>query len=237
MQRILITAFVLLAASCGGDTDSTTTTTPTSSEATSTTALSDASTTTVVAEATTSSTAAPTTSATTAPTVTTTTVADGDPAIRIDEVVFAGEPYLIIANRGTGRGSTAGHWICQFPSYYELPAVDLQPGERLAVPLGEGEAPQLVGIVATVDVTTPLGSIASHDGEIGLYSSNAFNSAEAIVDYVEWGFPDHARAEVAIAAQIWTQNGYVEVPAEMLAIVAQAFPTTGPEDWFAEIGG
>ncbi|MCP3973738.1 MAG: hypothetical protein GY720_04515 [bacterium] len=233
MYRLLITALVLLAASCGGNTD-TTTTPPTSSEATSTSAASDASTTTAVTESTTSSTAEPTTSATT---VTTTTLAEGDPAIRIDEVVFAGEPYLIIANRGTGGGSTAGHWICQFPSYYELPAVNLQPGERLAIPLGEGEVPQLAGVVASVDVTTPLGSVTGHDGEIGLYRSNVFNSADAIVDYVEWGFPGHARSEVAIAAQIWTQNGYVEVPAEMLAIVAQTFPTVGPQDWFAEIGG
>ncbi len=236
MRRLLIIAFVLLAAACSSDADPTTTqpaATATEAATTSTVAVA-APTTGSADESTTTSTEPPPTSATT---LTTTTLADGEPAIRIDEVVFAGDPYLIITNRGTGAGSTAGHWICQFPSYYELPAIELQPGERLSVPLGDGEAPQLVGVVATVEVKRPLGTVTGHDGELGLYTSNAFNSADAIVDYVEWGFPGHARAEVAIAAQIWTQNGYVEVPAEILAIVAQAFPTAGPQDWFAEIGG
>lgn len=236
MYRLLMIVFVLLATACGGgDGDESTTTLPATTEAATTSTASAAPpTTNVTDESTATSTEAPPTSATA---ITTTTLADGDPAIRIDEIVFAGDPYLILTNRGIGAGSTDGLWICQFPSYYELPAFDLQPGERFAVPLGDGEVPQLVGVVATVDVKRPLGTVTGHDGEVGLYSSNSFNSADAIVDYVEWGFPGHARAEVAIAAQIWTKNGYVEVPPEILAIVAQAFPTTGPQDWFAEIGG
>ncbi len=232
MYRRFLIALTLLLVGCGGATaPPTTVPAPTTSE------LGGTSSTTVdtVAEATTSTTSGlePTTRAP-APT---TTPTGGAAAIQIDEIVFAGGPYLIISNRGTGVGSTSGHWICQFPSYYELPAVDLQPGEKLAVPLGTDPVPELAGVVATVDVSEPLGVISPRDGEMGLYSANMFSSPEAIEDYVEWGTTGHARSSVAVAAGIWQDGGFVEVPAAALAIVSQAFPTVGPDDWFAEIGG
>jgi hypothetical protein len=144
---------------------------------------------------------------------------------------------MVISNRGPGASSTAGHWICQFPSYYELPAVDLQPGEKVAIQLGADPVPELAGVIATVDVSTPIGRISPADGELGLYLGNTFNSADTIVDYVEWGTTGHARSSVAVAAGIWIDGGFIEVPTEALAIVAQVFPSVGPADWFAEIGG
>lgn len=233
MRKTLI-CLAVVAVACGGDSGGDTTAATTTPPATTTQQTSAAPTTEGSASPTT--TAAPGTT-TTAPEPPTTTVAGAQPAIRIDEIVFAGEPYLLIANRGDGAGSTAGHFICRFPDYFPLPAVELQPGERLAVPLGEGEVPDLVGVVETVAVTSPLGPISSRDGELGLYSTNQFSSSEAIVDYVEWGSSGHARSDVAVGAGIWTAGGFVAVPDEILAIVAQAFPTQGPDDWFAEIGG
>lgn len=144
---------------------------------------------------------------------------------------------MIIANRGDGAGSTEGYFLCRFPNYYELPAVELLPGEKLAIPLGTEDIPELIGVVAVADVRNPLGPISARDDELGLYSSSQFGSDDAIVDYVEWGSTGHTRSNVAIAAGIWVVDGFVEVPDEVLAIVAQAFPTLGPDDWFAEIGG
>ncbi|NND01614.1 MAG: hypothetical protein HKN91_02405 [Acidimicrobiia bacterium] len=233
MRKTLALVVLLFAASCSSATESTTT------AAVSTTDTTTSSTTSTAPQTSTTTSDAPTTSvaATTSAAPTTTVVTGGIPAIRLDEIVFAGDPYLIITNRGDGAGSTEGHFICRFPDYYELPAVALQPGERLAVPLGEGEVPELVGVVATADVRSPLGPISATDGELGLYSRNEFNSDDAILDYVEWGSSGHARSGVAAAAGIWVTGGFVEVPAELLAIVAQAFPTDSPEDWLAEIGG
>lgn len=233
MRKTLL-CLVLVAAACGGSSGADTTAAP------ATTTAAPASTTTAAPVP--STTAAPptTTAATTTSTVAaTTTPPPGGalPALRIEQIVFAGEPYLLIANRGDGVGSTEGYFICRFPDYFGLPTFELQPGERLAVPLGEGEVPDLVGVVATVAVTAPLGPISSADGELGLYSTNQFNSADAIVDYVEWGSPGHARSGVAVEAGVWTTGGFVAVPDEILAIVAQGFPTLGPDDWFAEIGG
>ncbi len=235
MHRRLLVALAVLVAGCNGASSPSTTdqaTTITEATSPSTTAADTA------AEATTSTIAPPesTTEATTT-TTTTTTLPGGEASIGIDEIVFAGGPYVVISNRGPGIGSTAGHWICQFPSYYQLPDVELKPGEKIAVQLGIDPVPELTGVIATVDVTSPIGDITTADGELGLYSSNTFNSADAIVDYVEWGTSDHARSSVAVAAGIWENGGFIEVPAEALAIAAQAFPSLGPADWFAEIGG
>lgn len=233
MRRTLVFLFVLMATACSSVTDATTTSAPTvttTPPATTAGATSTAAATTTAAPTT-------TTAATTTAEPTTTVTAGGMPAIRLDEIVFVGDPYLIITNRGNGVGSTEGHFICRFPDYYELPAAELQPGERLAVPLGDGDVPDLIGVVATADVRSPLGLMSAMDGELGLYSRNEFNSDDAIVDYVEWGSSGHARSGVAAAAGIWVVGGFVEVPSELLAIVAQAFPTNSPEDWLAEIGG
>lgn len=235
MRKMLLAILLTATAACSSPTASTTSaaasTAAPATTATTTSAPDPSTTTATTADSTT--TASPSTTDQT----TTTLITGGIPAIRIEEIVFAGEPYLIIANRGDGAGSTEGHFICRFPDYYELPAVTLLPGERLAVPLGEGDVPELIGVVATADVRSPLGEISAADGEMGLYSRNEFNSDDAILDYVEWGSPGHARSGVAIAAGIWVVDGFVEVPAELLAIVAQAFPTERPEDWLAEIGG
>jgi len=239
MRRIAWLLLALTAAACSVDPSPVTPESATTPSVTvrQTTTSTAASTTTSISPA--SSTAVTTTTATTAttPPASTTTGAPGAAAIRIDEVVFAGDPYLVLANRGGGPGSTAGYWICRFPNYYGLPDIQLEPGERLAVPLGTGDVPDLVGVVATVDVELPLGTVSRMDGELGLYAWNEFNSPEAILDYVEWGSAGHARSAVAVAAGIWVDGGFVEVPAEVLALVAQSFPTTSPDDWFAEIGG
>lgn len=233
MRKALALVFVLVAAACSSTAESTTTAGPSTSAA----ATSSTTTTAPVTSTTTSFAPETTATSTTTASPATTLVVGGTPAIRLDEIVFAGDPYLIIANRGDGAGSTEGHFICRFPDYYELPPITLQPGERLAVPLGDGEAPELIGVVATADVRSPLGLMSATDGELGLYSRNEFNSEDAILDYVEWGSSGHARSGVATAAGIWVADGFVAVPSELLAIVAQAFPTVSPEDWLAEIGG
>ena len=233
MSRRSLIMLALLLAGCGDATTPTSTIPSTPS----TTVAEPSSTTTQDAEQGATSTITAPESTTQAPASTSTSPPGGASALRIDEIVFAGGPYVIISNLGTGPGSTAGYWICQFPSYYALPAVDLLPGEKLAVPLGVDPVPDLIGVVAIADVSLPIGEVTTRDGELGLYSDNTFNSSDAIVDYVEWGMTGHARSDVAVEAGIWETGGFVEVPDETLAVVAEAFPTLGPDDWFAEIGG
>lgn len=233
----LIAAIALAACSDNGGVPTTTTTTIGPSETTSRPTTSAGDTTTTTTPTATTQPTATTTSTSLAATTTTTTLPPGQAMILVDEIVFAEAPYLLVSNRGGSVGSTAGMFLCQFPSYFELPAFDLAPGERIAVPLGDGEIPDLIGVIAKVEASNPIGAVSRLDGEVGLYSRSEFSSADAIINYVEWGSTAHPRSPVAVEAGVWVTGGFVEVPAEVLAIVAQVVPTTGPDDWFAEIGG
>lgn len=88
----------------------------------------------------------------------------------------------VIANTGDEPYDMVGHWICNRPSYAEIGDRTLQPGE-------------------TADVS--LGGFSADGGEVAIYSSSDFGSAEDIVTYVDWG-AGGGRQGVAEAAGIWT---------------------------------
>ncbi len=188
---------------------------------------------------------APTTGAPTSTTlVPSTTVAPdtevaqtGEPDFAIAQLVFGEAPYAAIRNTGSGAGSTAGLWLCQFPGYWALPDTTLEPGELLAVALGDTAVPDLIGVAATADAEGALGVVAPAGGELGLYSDARFTDPAAIIDYVEWGVAGHERSDIAVGAGIWVEGGFVEMPAEALGLIAGGFPTTGPDGWVAEVGG
>ena len=237
MARIisLLTVLAVLIAACGGSDDAATTTTTTVAAATSTTA--QAETTSTTAPSTTTTTAAPATT-TTEPAETTTTIATptGPAEFAIMEVFFGANPYLTIANIGLGSGKLGGFWLCQRPSYYEIPPVRLEPGEVVAIALG-GDVPDLIGITAVFDAGRELGRVVRADGELGLYTAPAFGDKDAIVDYVEWGSSGHGRSAVAVAAGIWVEDGFVPVPPEAQSIAVLSPPATGPDQWSALVGG
>ncbi len=167
----------------------------------------------------------------------TVTPESGEPAFAIAQLVFGEAPYAAIRNVGTGAGSTAGLWLCQFPGYWALPDATLEPGEILAVALGDIAVPDLIGVAASADARGALGVVAPAGGELGLYTNAEFSDPDAMIDYVEWGTPGHERSDVAVAAGIWVEGGFVEVPAETLGLIAGGFPTTNPDGWAAEVGG
>lgn len=238
MARIigLLTVLALLAAACSvGDDGVVTTTTTTVATATSTTALPE--TTTTASPSTTTTTTAPTTTAAEAEETTTTIETPTGPAeFAIMEVFFGANPYLTIANIGLGSGNLGSFWLCQRPSYYEIPPVRLEPGEVVAIALG-GAVPDLIGIAAVFDAGRDLGRVVRADGELGLYRAPTFGDKDAIVDYVEWGSSGHGRSAVAVAAGIWVEDGFVPVPPEAQSIAVLSPPANGPDQWSALVGG
>ncbi len=193
MKRIaLLVALVLVVAACGDDDAADTTTTQAST-------------------------------ATTAADVTDTTEAMTEDEMTEDEMtesmspegtifeitsVSFGAPMVVITNVGTETGSLGGHWVCQRPSYQELPAIDIGPGESVAISLGGDVFLPPPGTL-TIEAQLNLGSITASSGEIGLYSSNSFGSADAIVSYVEWGNSGHGRSSTAVEAGAWDDGGFV----------------------------
>lgn len=235
MARIIsiLTVLALLIAACGGNDDASTTTT-TVAAATSTTAQVETTTTTPPS---TTTTAAPATTTTESAETTTTIAPPTGPAeFAIMEVFFGANAYLTIANIGLGSGKLGGFWLCQRPSYYEIPPVRLEPGEVVAIALG-GDVPDQIGIAAVFDAGRELGRVVRRDGEVGLYKAPAFGDKDAIVDYVEWGSSGHGRSAVAVAAGIWVEDGFVPVPPEAQSIAVLSPPATGPDQWSALVGG
>ncbi len=204
MKRIaLLMALVLVVAACGDDEAGDTTTTQAATA-----------TTTTAATVTTSD--EDVTEDTMAEDMTEDTMAEEDMTeemtvegaiFEITSVTF-GAPMVVITNVGTEAGNLGGHWICQRPSYQELPAIDVGPGESVAISLGGSVFLPPPGTL-TIEGQFNIGGISASSGEIGLYSTNSFGSADAIVSYVEWGDTGHGRSGTAVEAGVWDDGGFV----------------------------
>ena len=111
--------------------------------------------------------------------------------VSINEI-FAGGSFEL-QNTGTETIDISSYYICTFPTYTQLSDLTVECG---SLTLNPDE---------TV-VISDFSSFMSNDGELGLYATNNFGSAEAIVAYVEWGSSAHQRASVAIEAGLWTAD-------------------------------
>lgn len=138
----------------------------------------------------------------------------GDAEFAITEVVFGDTASITIANVGDGSGSLAGHFFCQRPSYDELPATELGPGESVTLVAGEDFS---------------IGSLSAGGGEIGLYTSSNFSNSEDIVAYVEWGSDGHGRSDVAASAGIW--SGFVATDDSTSSMTTNTDPATEAGHW------
>lgn len=224
MRRFaLLLALMLVIAACGDDDD---TTAGTTSVAPDTSAAADTTTTTA---ASTTSTAETTT--TVAETTTTAAAAPSGAHFVISSVTF-GAPMLVITNIGDASGNLAGHWLCQRPFYQEIPAVDVGPGESVAISLGGDVFLPPPGAI-TVEQAMNIGGMNRADGEIGLYSSNAFGSSSDIVSYVEWGSAGHGRSGTAVQAGIWEDGAFVATTGETALIQLDSFDDLSPAGWSA----
>ncbi len=225
MKRIaLLLAFVLVAAACGDDDAGG----PTTTTAATATSQAPAETTTTAAAETTTTTAAETTT-TAAPT---TTAAEAhEVGLAITSLGFESD-MVVITNFGSETIDLSGYWLCQRPSYAAIPSVELAPGEFLSINLGSDVFLPIPGS-KTIEGSLNVGGLNPTSGELALYSSNSFGSAEAIVSYVEWGTAGHGRSSFAVQAGIWPEGGFVPTEADTVSIFATEQPPLGPDDYDA----
>ncbi len=87
-----------------------------------------------------------------------------------------------LTNAGTEQYDLAGHWLCNRPSYAELPDQVLEPGETLEVGIG---------------------GFSADGSEVAIYTSSTFSATDDIVTYVAWG-AGGGRQSVAEDAGIWS---------------------------------
>ncbi len=221
MKRIaLLLAFVLVVATCGDDDAGDTTTT-------------QAATATTTAAATETTSAEDMTEETMAEDMTEETMSDDmamEGAIFEITSVSFGAPMVVITNVGTETGNLGGHWICQRPGYQEVPAIDVGPGESVAISLGGNVFLPPPGTL-TIEGQLNIGGISAPSGEIGLYSSNAFGSADAMVSYVEWGNTGHGRSGTAVEAGLWDDGGFVATTDETAVIQQDTIFSMSSTGW------
>lgn len=140
------------------------------------------------------------------------TTADGDATFAITEVDFP-DGTVTITNVGEVPGNLDGHAICQRPNYFTFGDILLNPGESYLFDAGS------------------IGSIAPDNGEIALYSTADFGSADAILSYLEWGESGHGRSSVAVAAGIWPEGGFVETTTNISVLTTMGEIAIDPDEW------
>lgn len=136
---------------------------------------------------------------------------DAAPSVRLAIVgVDPGNGTVTLRNLGDEDVSLSGLWVCNRPSYTELPAETIAAGGELEVDV------RAIGIAPT-------------GGEVALYRGNSFSSADAILDYVTWGGGDAGRRSVAVEAGIWPDGG--SVANDGAAFAATVDDPQGPDDY------
>ncbi len=111
------------------------------------------------------------------------------------EVEYLGDRVELF-NAGNAAASLADYFLCLGPGTYA------QIGNLET----EGDVTLEPGAYLTVFYEMP-----QQEGGLALYSSNQFTSAEAIVDFVQWGAGESARENVAVEAGIWTAGEFITV--------------------------
>ena len=119
----------------------------------------------------------------------------GAPSFVISEVEYLGNRVELF-NAGDAAGSVADFFLCLGPGTYA------QIGDLET----EGDVNMEPGAYLTVSYDMP-----REDGGLALYESNQFTSAEAIVDFVQWGAGNSARENVAVEAGIWSAGDFINV--------------------------
>lgn len=137
--------------------------------------------------------------------------------LTISEVDNSGR--IEIYNGGTDTVDLSGYWLCNRPAYQQLSTLAIECGE---LDLAPGE----------VVVVTGFTGFNGEDAELGLYSTNEFGSAEALVSYLEWGSAGHGRAPVAIEAGLWEAGLFFPAPPEGTSL--QNLPGAEATDWVTQ---
>jgi hypothetical protein len=187
-------ALSLLAAACGGANDSSVEETPTTTEGAASVAT--LASTTTSAPATTSLTSATTTSSTVE---TDSDASDAASPLVIVTIDFAAG-FILIRNDGDEDYDLGGHWICNRPTYSQLPDEVLAPGD-------------------VVEIEASTVGLSAGSGELALYTSRDFSNADEILRYVQWGTDSHGRAATAVAGSVWQKGDFVDNQGGNLASV------------------
>ncbi|SER04512.1 Por secretion system C-terminal sorting domain-containing protein [Neolewinella agarilytica] len=117
--------------------------------------------------------------------------------VTINEVAPDGRIELF---NGTDQAiDVSSFWLCNRPAYQLISAMTVECGELLIQP-------------GDVTVISGFSGFDAADAELGLYTTNSFGSATALISYLEWGSAGHGRASVAVEAGLWMEDFFLTPP-------------------------
>jgi len=119
----------------------------------------------------------------------------GQASVVLNEVQYLGNGVEIF-NNGDLPVDLSDYWLCLGPGQYSRIGALTTVGN---VTLGTGE-------YLSISYEMP-----ESEGGLGLYSTNDFTNADAMVDFVQWGASGAARENVAVDANLWTAGEFVAV--------------------------
>ncbi|MFP2995772.1 spondin domain-containing protein [Spongiivirga sp. MCCC 1A20706] len=119
----------------------------------------------------------------------------GQASVVLNEVQYLGDNVEIF-NNGEIAVDLSDYWLCLGPNQYA------QIGDLTTT----GNVNLGVGEYLNISYEMP-----EAEGGLGLYSTNAFTNADAMVDFVQWGASGAARENVAVDANLWTAGEFVPV--------------------------
>ncbi|GAA4278469.1 spondin domain-containing protein [Aquimarina mytili] len=142
-------------------------------------------------------------------------------SVVLNEVQYGNKNLVELYNNGNTPIDLSTYWLCLGPSTYvqigtltpESGTIELNPGEFLVLPY----------------------DMPDNEGGLGLYSTNEFTNAEAIVDFVQWGATGSAREDVAVAAGIWTAGEFVSTVALDSFSIEYDGEGDAASDWSEEV--
>ena len=119
--------------------------------------------------------------------------------VRINEVHDA-DQWVELINTGDEAVDVSELWLCVRPAYSQVTSLSVLSGNT-TIPAGG-------------DLVVEWSAIQTGTGEVGLYETDAFESANAMLDYIQYGAAGQGRASVAVSAGLWEEDTYVTAPAE-----------------------
>jgi len=130
------------------------------------------------------------------------------------------ESFIEIRNGGEGPIDISNFWLGQSPVYERIGDLAFDCTDDFVIESGE-----------LISIEMDEIEIDGIDGELALFTVDSFQSSNAIIDYVEWGSINHATSNVAIEADIWSDNTVAE---SFVGDVSLSYDGSGDlgTDWF-----
>ena len=139
-------------------------------------------------------------------------------SVRINEVNPSGQ-WIELYNAGEEAVDVSTYQVCNRPAYAPVGNLPIVSGELTIAPGGF--------LVVEWD------ALAGDQAELGLYTEGAFSSADALVDYLEWGAAGGGRESVAVEAGLWQAGDFAELPGEGQSLIYSEVGEMGLGNWSA----